>query len=332
MKKKNIFVTGGLGFIGSNLTELLLFKGYKVVVIDFMGIGSNKKNLQGHKNLILKKLDINSTTTLKNYIKKYKPDCIFNLAAETHVDRSIKNPKPFINSNFLGTFNLIETLRNLKLKKNFKFIHVSTDEVFGDISLKKKSTENDPYNPSSPYASTKAAADLLIRSYFKTYKFPCIITNCTNNFGPKQFREKLIPKIILNILNNKNIPIYGNGKNQREWLYVKDHCKILLKLFQNGKLGENYNIGSGFVKNNLFIAKKILSITKKKFKIESKSKIIFVKDRKGHDFRYSLNSNKLNRIYNLKINQNFDKSIIKTIEWYIQNYYLTNKNKNLNDK
>ena len=325
MKKKNIFVTGGFGFIGSNLTEYLLTKGYKVIVIDFMGIGSNKKNLKYHKNLILKNLDINKTSILKNYIKKYKPDCIFNLAAETHVDRSIKNPKPFINSNFLGTFNLIETLRNLKLKKNFKFIHISTDEVFGDIAFNKKSNENDPYNPSSPYASTKAAADLLIKSYIRTYKFPCIITNCTNNFGPKQFQEKLIPKIILNILKNKNIPIYGNGKNQREWLYVKDHCKILLKLYQKGRLGENYNIGSGFVKNNLYIAKKILSLIKKNFNINTKSKIIFIKDRKGHDFRYSLNSNKLNKIYNLKKNENFDKSIIKTIEWYIQNYYLTNK-------
>ncbi len=320
MKKKNIFVTGGLGFIGSNLVELLLTKGCKVIVIDFMGIGSNKKNLQKHKNLILKKLDINRTAIIKNYIKKYKPDCIFNLAAETHVDRSIRNPKPFINSNILGTFNLIETIRNSQIKKNFKFIHISTDEVFGDISLNKRSTEKDPYNPSSPYASTKAASDLIIKSYIKTYKFPCIITNCTNNFGPRQFQEKLIPKIILNILNNKNIPIYGNGKNQREWLYVEDHCKILLKLFQKGRLGETYNIGSGFVKNNLFIAKKILSLTKKKFNIKSKSKIIFVKDRKGHDFRYSLNSNKLNKIYNLNKNQNFEKSIIKTIEWYINNY------------
>ena len=325
MKKKNIFVTGGLGFIGSNLVELLLTKGCKVIVIDFMCIGSNKKNLKKHKNLILKRSDINRTTIIKNYIKKYKPDCIFNLAAETHVDRSIVNPKPFIYSNFLGTFNLIETLRNIKLKKNFRLIHVSTDEVFGDISLNKKSTEKDPYNPSSPYASSKAAADLLIKSYIKTYKFPCIITNCTNNFGPRQFQEKLIPKIILNILNDKNIPIYGNGKNQREWLYVEDHCKILLKLFQKGRLGETYNIGSGFVKNNLYIAKKILSLTKSKFNINSKSKIVFVKDRKGHDFRYSLNSKKLNKIYNLNKNQNFDKSIIKTIEWYIENHNSINK-------
>jgi len=325
MKKKTIFVTGGLGFIGSHLVELLITKSYKVVVIDFMGIGSNQKNLKKHKNLTLKILDINKTRTIKNYIKKYKPDCIFNLAAETHVDRSIINPKPFINSNFLGTYNLIETLRNLKLKKNFKFIHISTDEVFGDISINKKSTEKDPYNPSSPYASTKAAADLLIKSYIRTYKFPSIITNCTNNFGPRQFKEKLIPKIIFNILNNKNIPIYGNGNNQREWLYVKDHCKILFKLFQRGKLGETYNIGSGDVKTNLYVAKKILSLIKTKFNINSKSKIIFVKDRKGHDFRYSLNLNKLNKIYNLKKNLNFEKSMIKTIEWYIDNYNSKNK-------
>jgi len=319
MKKKNIFVTGGLGFIGSNLTELLLKKGYRVFVIDYMGVGSNKKNLRKDKNLKIIKLDINKKNILQNYIKSYKPDGVFNLAAETHVDRSIIDPEPFIKSNFLGTFNLIEILRNMKLRKNFKLIHVSTDEVYGDISLKKKSTEKDPYNPSSPYASTKAGADLLIKSYIRTYKLPCIITNCTNNFGPKQFQEKLIPKIILNILNNKNIPIYGNGKNQREWLFVEDHCKVLLKLFQKGKVGENYNIGSGFVKNNIFIAKKILYLTKKKFNIFSKSKITFVKDRKGHDFRYSLNSNKLNKIYNLKQNQNFERSMIRTIEWYIKN-------------
>lgn len=331
MKKKNIFVTGGLGFIGSNLAELLLSKGFRVVVIDFMGIGSNKKNLNKHKNLVFKKIDINNNIIIKKYINKYKPECIYNLASETHVDRSIKNPKPFIYSNYLGTFNLIETLRHLKLKKNFKFIQVSTDEVYGDISLNKKSSEEDPYNPSSPYASTKAAADLLLKSYFRTYNFPCIITNCTNNFGPKQFEEKLIPKIILNILNNKNIPIYGNGKNQREWLYVKDHCKILLNILNKGRLGESYNIGSGYVKSNLYIAKKILSLTEKKFKIFTKSKIIFVEDRKGHDFRYSLNSTKLNKIYNLKNNQSFEKSIIKTIEWYIKNNSSKN-NKNFNDK
>ena len=319
MHKKNIIITGGLGLIGSNLTNLLLKKGFKVIVIDYMGIGSTKNNLGKHKNLIINKFDIRNTKLFKKCVLKYKPIGIFNLAAETHVDRSIENPKPFIDSNILGVFNIIEILRNLKLQKNFRLIHISTDEVFGDISLNKRSRENDAYKPSSPYASSKAASDLLIKSYIRTYKLPCIITNCTNNFGPKQFPEKLIPKIILRVINNKNIPIYGNGKNQREWIYVEDHCKVLLKLFNKGKIGESYNIGSRIVLNNVFIAKKILDLIKRKFKIKSSSKIIFVKDRKGHDFRYALDTSKLDKIYKIKNNKSFNESMISTIKWYLNN-------------
>ena len=319
MKKKNIIITGGLGFIGSNLTELLLKNGFRVIVIDYMGIGSSKHNLKNHKDLIINKFNIGNIKLFKKCFLKYQPIAIFNLAAETHVDRSIYNPKPFIESNILGVFNIIETLRNLKLRKNFRLIHISTDEVFGDISLNKKSKENDAYNPSSPYASSKAASDLLIKSYIRTYKLPCIITNCTNNFGPKQFPEKLIPKTILRAINNIDIPIYGNGKNQREWIYVEDHCKVLLKLFHKGKIGESYNIGSRIVLNNLFIVKKILSLIKRKFKIKSSSKIVFVKDRKGHDFRYALDTSKLNKIYKFKNNKNFNESIKNTIEWYLNN-------------
>ena len=327
---KNVLVTGGCGFIGSNFVEYLCNKEeYHIVVLDKLTYAGNFNNLEqidiGKYTFI--DGDICDKKKLIDLFERFRFCAVFHFAAESHVDRSIDGPKQFIQTNIIGTFNLLEVSRSYlkKLDSNFKFIHISTDEVFGDISINKRSTEKDPYNPSSPYASTKAASDLIIKSYIRTYKFPCIITNCTNNFGPRQFQEKLIPKIILNILNNKNIPIYGNGKNQREWLYVKDHCKILLKLFQKGKLGETYNIGSGFVKSNLYIAKKILSLTKKKFNIKSKSKIIFVKDRKGHDFRYSLNSNKLNKIYDLKKNQNFEKSIIKTIEWYINNYNSINK-------
>jgi dTDP-glucose 4,6-dehydratase len=319
MKKKNIIITGGLGFIGSNLTELLLKNGFRVILIDYMGIGSSKHNLKNHKDLIINKFNIRNAKLFKKCFLKYKPIGIFNLAAETHVDRSIYNPKPFIESNILGVFSIIETMRSLKLHKNFKLIHISTDEVYGDISLNKKSKENDVYNPSSPYASSKAASDLLIKSYVRTYKLPCIITNCTNNFGPKQFPEKLIPKTILRAINNKDIPIYGNGKNQRDWIYVEDHCKVLLKLFYKGKIGENYNIGSKTVLNNIDIVKKILSLVKKRFKIKSSSKIIFVKDRKGHDFRYALNTSKLDKIYKFKNHKNFNEAMINTIEWYLKN-------------
>ena len=320
MKKKNIFVTGGLGFIGSNLCELLLKKKFRVIAIDYFGIGSNINNLYKHKNLIIKKININNYKLLKNCYLKYKPIGIFNLAAETHVDRSIDNPKPFIESNILGVFNILEILRKNKFfHKNFKMIHISTDEVYGDIKKKYKSLEIDAYNPSSPYASSKASSDLIIKSYSKTYNLPIIITNCTNNFGPKQFPEKLIPKIILNILENKNIPIYGKGLNEREWIYVEEHCKILFQLFKKGKIGENYNIGSGIVYNNIYIAKKILGIIKKNFNTISKSKIVFIKDRPGHDLRYSLNSNKIKKLLNLKFKNNFDVSITKTIKWYIEN-------------
>jgi len=219
----------------------------------------------------------------------------------------------------LGVVNILEILRKKKLEHNFRFIQISTDEVFGDIRRGKKSLEDDAYNPSSPYSSSKAASDLILKSYIRTYNLPIIITNCVNNFGPKQNPEKLIPKTIINILENKNIPVYGTGKNEREWIYVKDHCKILYEIFYHGKTGQTYNIGSGFVYNNLFIVKKIFSILKNKFKAKTKSQIIFVKDRPGHDFRYSLNSKKIFKTLRKLPKQNFEKSLIQTVKWYKEN-------------
>ncbi len=316
MKKKNVIITGGLGFIGSNLVEFFLKKKFKVLVIDRMTIGSNIKNLDKNKNLIIKKFDICNYSLMSECIKKFNPKAIYNLAAETHVDRSIKNPKSFVKSNILGVVNILEVLRKKKLEHNFRFIQISTDEVFGDIRRGKKSLEDDAYNPSSPYSSSKAASDLILKSYIRTYNLPIIITNCVNNFGPKQNPEKLIPKTIINILENKNIPVYGTGKNEREWIYVKDHCKILYEILYYGKTGQTYNIGSGFVYNNLFIVKKIFSILKNKFKAKTKSKIIFVKDRPGHDFRYSLNSKKIFKTLRKLPKQNFEKSLIQTVKWY----------------
>ena len=251
---EKIIVTGGLGFIGSNLINILKDK-YFIINIDKVSYASNFKNIDPNiKNYKFYKQDINNKTFIKNILTKYKPSTIYNLAAETHVDRSIEGPKIFIDSNILGVFNLLESIRNYK--KKIKLVHISTDEVYGDIKKNHKSKEEDPYNPSSPYSASKASGDLLIKSYIRTYKIPAIITNCCNNFGPNQYPEKLIPTIIYNILNHKPIPIYGKGKNVREWIYVKDHCNALIKIAQKGFVGENYNIGSGIVLNNIQIAKK----------------------------------------------------------------------------
>ena len=323
-----ILVTGGLGFIGSNLINLLLKKNYKVLNIDKVTYASNFYNIKEfkkNKNYKFIRCDLNNPKKLKEIIAKYKPIGIFNVAAETHVDRSIDGPKNFINSNIIGTFNILEILRKQKIK--IKIIHISTDEVFGDI-LRGRSKEDDAYKPSSPYAASKAASDHLVTSYIRTYKVPAIVTNCSNNFGPRQHPEKLIPKIIYNILNNKNLPIYGKGKNSREWIYVEDHCEALIKIFREGKLGEFYNIGSNFNKDNLDVAKTLITIAKRKKLLGKNVKIIFVKDRPGHDMRYAINSNKLKKQLKWKPKVSFMNGIEKTFNWYINNQkYYSNLNK-----
>ena len=255
-------------------------------------------------------------------MNRYKPNGIFNLAAETHVDRSIDNPRNFIKSNILGVYNLLETLKKYskKNKKKIRLVHISTDEVYGDIEMGKNSKEMSSYNPSSPYSATKASADLLIKSFVRTYKLPIIISNCCNNYGPSQFPEKLIPKLIYNIINNKPLPIYGKGKNSREWIHVNDHCKALLKIFFNGKIGESYNVGSNQNINNVSLTKKLLLIGKNKsLKINKKVKIMFVKDRPGHDFRYALNSNKILKKLRWKAKISLHEGLSQTLDWYINN-------------
>ena len=323
---KKIIVTGGLGFIGSNLIDLLLKKKYFVINIDKVTYSSNFYNTRefsNSKKYKFIKCDIKDKR-ISDILKKYKPDCIFNLAAETHVDRSIDNPKNFILSNILGVYNLLECFRKFTKKNKSRLIHISTDEVFGDI-LKGRSSENYPYNPSSPYAASKAASDHLVSSYVRTYNIPAIITNCSNNYGPKQHPEKLIPKIIYNILNNKTLPIYGKGKNSREWIYVKDHCEALFKVFKRGKLGNFYNIGSNKNLTNIEVCKDLLNYSKKIIKIGTKVKINYVKDRPGHDIRYALNSKKIKKELNWKAKTNFKKGIKLTFNWYKENldYYKT---------
>ena len=319
---KKIIVTGGLGFIGSNLIDLLIKKKFKVINIDKVSYSSNFYNVKEHidsKYYKFCKIDINSQYRILEVLKKEKPIAIFNLAAESHVDRSIDGPYSFIKSNILGTFNLLESVKKYyKNEKKIKFIHVSTDEVYGDV-LKGRSKENSPYQPSSPYAATKASSDHLVYSYYRTYGLPVIITNCSNNYGPKQHPEKLIPKLIYNILNNIDLPIYGDGKNKREWIYVEDHCNALFKIFKEGKIGEFYNIGSNDDFDNLSVSKKLLELNKKFLDRTCSSKIKHIQDRPGHDIRYALNSNKI--IDQLKWSKKFkfNVGIKKTFKWYMNN-------------
>jgi dTDP-glucose 4,6-dehydratase len=321
---KNIIVTGGLGFIGSNLIDLLISKKYSVINLDKVSYSSNFYNLKEYKNHTKYKFikcDLNSKKIL-SILMKYKPICIFNLAAETHVDRSIDGPKNFIYSNVLGTFNLLEAFKIFSSKHNSKLVHISTDEVYGDV-LKGRSDENFSYKPSSPYAASKAASDHLVYSYIRTYKIPALISNCSNNYGPKQHPEKLIPKLIYNIINNKELPIYGKGKNSREWLHVKDHCMALFKIFEKGKIGEFYNIGSNKDLNNIQITKVLLKIAKNFIHIGNNVKIKYIADRPGHDHRYALNSNKIKKKLNWKPQIKFDNGLKETFIWYLNNkkYY-----------
>ena len=302
---------------------------YFIINIDKVTYASNFNNISRNiKNYKFYKQDINNQNFIKKILDKYNPSLIFNLAAETHVDRSIDGPKQFINSNIYGVFNLLEVIR--KFKKKIKLIHVSTDEVYGDIINNKSSKESDAYNPSSPYSASKASGDLLIKSYVRTYKIPAIITNCCNNYGPNQYPEKLIPTIIYKIVNNKPITIYGNGRNIREWIHVEDHCSALIKISEQGILGDNYNIGSGIELNNIDIVKKIIySFKEIDINLANKAKFIFIKDRPGHDLRYSLNSSKIKKKLKWDCKYNFDKEIKKIIIWYIDKFnknFFKNKN------
>ena len=332
---KKIIVTGGLGFIGSNLIDLLLKKKFFVINIDKATYSSNYYNVKEFKKskkYKFIKLDIKNKK-FENILFKYKPNGIFNLAAETHVDRSIDNPDSFIQSNIVGVYNLLESFKNFSKKNKSKLIHISTDEVYGDI-LSGRSDEKYPYQPSSPYAASKAASDHLVSSYVRTYNLPAIVTNCSNNYGPKQHPEKLIPKLIYNIFNNKPLPIYGKGTNSREWIYVKDHCEALIKVFLRGKIGEFYNIGSNKNLNNLEVTKELLKNSRKSIKLGNKVKINFVKDRPGHDIRYALNSNKIKKKLGWRPKINFSKGIKLTLDWYLKNksYYKSLSKKDINNR
>ena len=323
---RKIIVTGGLGFIGSNLINMLLKRNYYVVNLDKITYASNffnLKKLPNKKNYKFVKCDIGDKNKVERLLNKFKPTCVFNLAAETHVDRSIDSPENFINTNILGTFNLLENFRKYSKKnKNVRLIHISTDEVYGDI-LKGRSKEIDTYIPSSPYAASKASSDHLVYSYVRTFNIPAIVTNCSNNYGPRQHPEKLIPKLIYNIISNNVLPIYGKGKNSREWIHVDDHCDALIKVFKKGKIGSFYNIGSNYNLDNISVAKHLIKVSKKYIKIGRKVKIKFIKDRPGHDLRYAIDSSKIRRSLKWRPKYSFKDGIDKTFLWYLknQNFY-----------
>lgn len=306
-----ILVTGGLGFIGSNFILYALKNSeFRLTNIDAGLPGSNIQNLKQAKNNS-RYTYVKGNITNKKLVDKLvsNADAIINFAAESHVDRSISDPLPFIDSNIYGTYTLLEAIR--KHKK--KLIQISTDEVFGSLKS-ANATEKYPYNPSSPYAATKAAAENLVNSYFITYDSDVITTRCTNNYGPRQSPEKLIPKTILLAEQNKKIPIYGTGKNIRDWIFVQDHCNAVFKVLLRGKKGESYNISANNEVDNLKIIKKILKIMKK-----TEDLIEFTTDRPGHDFRYSLNSNKIRSQLSWRPTHRFEDGLEQTIEWYQQN-------------
>ena len=307
-----LLVTGGLGFIGSNFILKILneYKDFSIINVDAELFGSNKKNLEdveSSPNYQYVRGNITNHNLMENLISQC--DVVVNFAAESFVDRSILDPNPFLVSNIRGTFSLLEIIKATKKR----FVQISTDEVYG--SLKDQSAdEYFRFNPSSPYAATKAAAEHLVNSYVLTYDCDCIITRCTNNYGSRQFPEKLIPKTILFAKQNKKIPVYGDGKNIRDWLFVDDHCDAIIQVLLNGKTGESYNISEGNELDNLTIINKILSIMDKPSDL-----IEFVEDRPGHDFRYSLDSSKIRKELGWSPKINFEDGITKTTSWYLSN-------------
>ncbi|WP_299248716.1 dTDP-glucose 4,6-dehydratase [uncultured Lacinutrix sp.] len=336
MKTSTILITGGAGFIGSNFIPYFLEnnKFLKIVNLDkltYAGDVLNLEEVSSNSNYTFVQGDICDRSLIESLFKKYNFQGVIHFAAESHVDNSIKNPGAFIDTNITGTFNLVDVAKKYWMSgpnqvnaefKEARFHHISTDEVYGTLGETGLFTEETPYAPNSPYSASKAASDFIIRSYFHTYGMNVVTTNCSNNYGPKQHDEKLIPTIIRKAISGENIPIYGDGKNIRDWLYVLDHCKGIELVYKKGRIGETYNIGGRNERDNLHIVNAICEILDKVQPATKsyKEQITFVKDRPGHDFRYAIDADKLERELGWKADENFETGIKKTLAWYLKKY------------
>jgi dTDP-glucose 4,6-dehydratase len=326
---RNILVTGGAGFIGSHLVRLLVNKypNYEIINMDILtyaGNLANLKDIEDKDNYTFVKCDICDLKKVTEIFQEYKIDSVIHLAAESHVDRSIEDPFSFAQTNVMGTLNLLQVAKESWQGNyiNKLFYHISTDEVYGSLGQDGLFCENSKYDPHSPYAASKASSDHFVRSYRDTYDLPIVISNCSNNYGPNQFPEKLIPLVINNIINNKPIPVYGQGQNIRDWLYVEDHASAIDTIFHNGKLGDTYNVGGLNEWKNIDLIKTVIKIVDRLLKREvgiSEKLITYVTDRPGHDFRYAIDSSKINKELGWKPSLQFEEGIEKTVAWYLNN-------------
>ena len=334
---KNILVTGGAGFIGANFVPYFIENNsdFHLVNLDLLTYAGNLENVsevENHPRYTFVQGDICDRSFVEDLFKKFLFHDVIHFAAESHVDNSISGPEAFIKTNVLGTFNLLDTARKLWMSapnqynvgfENSRFHHVSTDEVYGTLGETGLFEETTPYAPNSPYSASKAGSDMIVRSYFHTYGMNVVTTNCSNNYGPKQHDEKLIPTIIRKAIKGENIPIYGDGKNVRDWLYVLDHCKGIELAFKTGKSGETYNIGGRNERNNLYIVDTVCSILNElqpKSEGKYQDQITFVKDRPGHDLRYAIDATKIENELGWKADENFESGILKTVRWYLEKF------------
>lgn len=329
-KVRNLMVTGGCGFIGSNFIHYILdkadFNG-RIINVDKLTYAGNPENLIGIEKMypgryIFERADICDFDVIRKLFSRYEIDTICHFAAESHVDRSIKKPGSFIYTNIIGTYNLLETAR-AHSEEFVLFHHISTDEVYGSLGKRGLFRETTPYRPSSPYSASKASSDHLVRAYHKTFNLPVTISNCSNNYGPYQFPEKLIPLITLNAMEEKGLPVYGDGKNVRDWLYVEDHCEAIWAIMNSGKRGQTYNIGGNMEMENIVIVQMICDILDEIYDPDKggprRNLITFVKDRPGHDKRYAIDFTKIHKQLNWSPKESFETGLRKTIRWYINN-------------
>jgi len=326
---KSILITGGAGFIGSHVVRLFVNKypDYRVVNLDSLTYAGNLENLRDIDNMpnyLFIRADVRNAGQINKLFEEYRFSGIIHLAAESHVDRSIADPLAFINTNIVGTVNLLNAAKKLwgEQKEGKLFYHISTDEVYGSLGSEGHFTETTAYDPRSPYSASKASSDHLVRAYYHTYHMPVVISNCSNNYGPNQFPEKLIPLAINNMKNNKPVPVYGKGENIRDWLYVEDHARAIDIIFHKGKIGETYNIGGNNEWKNIDLIKKLCEVTDHKLNREkgtSQKLISFVKDRAGHDLRYAIDSSKLQQELGWRPGLQFEEGIALTVDWYLSN-------------